>query len=148
MDTTSTINIYFVCFVQRAHNELHVFHICTTCILTHPHLHIKSICVYPSHLLWSKVCCVQWTIRHAFFVVQFCIQIFCSLCSAGAAAVNNVFFFPYFTLQNIGAFHVLQCTVIWHTSRWVWNIWFFWDVMMCHWLCSSQFSLWATWSWS
>lgn len=27
MDTTSIINIYFMCFVQRAHNKLHVFHI-------------------------------------------------------------------------------------------------------------------------
>ena len=125
MDPTSIINIYLMCFVQRAHNKIHVFHIHATCILTHPHLCIKSICLCSSHLLWSKTCHVQWTIWHTFFVVQFCIKIFYFLCSASAAAVNNIFFFPYFTLQNIGALHVLQYTVIWHTSCWVWNIWFF-----------------------
>jgi hypothetical protein len=147
MDTTPIINIYFMCFVQRAHNKLHVFHICATCILTQPHWCIMSICVYPSHLLWYKICHVQWTIRRAFFAVNFCVTIVCILCSEGAATVNSIFFVPCFTFQNIGALHLLQYTVIWHTSCWVWNISFFWDAMLCHWLCSSQYFLWAAWSW-
>ena len=117
------------------------------CDLKYAMFSIKSICVYLCQLLWSKICHVQWTLRHAFFAVQFCIKLLSFFCPAGAAAVSNIFFFPYFTLQNICALHVLQYTVIWHISCWVCNIWFFWDVMLCHWLCSSRFSLWATWSW-
>lgn len=95
----------------------HAFH---EWVLTQLHLCMKSVCVYPFHLLWSKIYHVQWPIRRAFFAAKFCIRVFCVLCYEGASDINKIFF-PYFVLQNIGALYVLQYKIIWRTSFWVWN---------------------------
>jgi hypothetical protein len=65
--------------------------------------------------------------------------------------MSKKYFPPNFALQNVGASYGLYCMIIWHTSFWVWKKYWMSDssgMWCCHWLCSSRFSSWATWSWS